>query len=323
MAKTSSRLGRGLSSLIAGGTTPEPVSSSEVAKPSGTLSVIADDEPDSLATPKMETDANTTEKLVEVSLDSLVANPYQPRKVIEPETIRELASSIASEGLLQPVVARKVGDKFELVAGERRWRAHQLLGKSKILVRVLPTSDVSSASLSLIENLQREGLNAIEEALGYNSLVVDFNLTQANVAERVGKSRTHVTNLIRLLQLDDELKVLLSSRKLNVGHAKVLLGIEDKDLRNEIGKKAAEEGWSVRQCENAVEDIKNPLQFAHKQNLRSSNQLFANFAKLAEKSLERKVSIKSDSMGKGNISLNFTGESDLIELLNLLGVTSK
>ena len=323
MAKTSSRLGRGLSSLIAGGNTPEPVSSSEVAKPSGALSVIADDEPDSLTTSKMETDANTTEKLVEVSLGSLVANPYQPRKVIEPETIRELASSIASEGLLQPVVARKVGDKFELVAGERRWRAHQLLGKSKILVRVLPTSDVSSASLSLIENLQREGLNAIEEALGYNSLVVDFNLTQANVAERVGKSRTHVTNLIRLLQLDDELKVLLSSRKLNVGHAKVLLGIEDKDLRNEIGKKAAEEGWSVRQCENAVEDIKNPLQFAHKQNLRSSNQLFANFAKLAEKSLERKVSIKSDSMGKGNISLNFTGESDLIELLNLLGVTSK
>jgi len=323
MAKTSSRLGRGLSSLIAGGTTSEPASSSEVAKPSGALSVIPDVEPDSLATPKMETDANTTEKLVEVALDSLVANPYQPRKVIEPETIRELASSIASEGLLQPVVARKVGDKFELVAGERRWRAHQLLGKSKILVRVLPTSDVSSASLSLIENLQREGLNAIEEALGYNSLVVDFNLTQANVAERVGKSRTHVTNLIRLLQLDDELKVLLSSRKLNVGHAKVLLGIEDKDLRNEIGKKAAKEGWSVRQCENAVEDIKNPLQFANKQNLRSSNQLFANFAKLAEKSLDRKVSIKSDSMGKGNISLNFTGESDLIELLNLLGVTSK
>jgi len=323
MAKTSSRLGRGLSSLIAGGTTSEPASSSEVAKPSGALSVIPDVEPDSLATPKMKTDANTTEKLVEVALDSLVANPYQPRKVIEPETIRELASSIASEGLLQPVVARKVGDKFELVAGERRWRAHQLLGKSKILVRVLPTSDVSSASLSLIENLQREGLNAIEEALGYNSLVVDFNLTQANVAERVGKSRTHVTNLIRLLQLDDELKVLLSSRKLNVGHAKVLLGIEDKDLRNEIGKKAAKEGWSVRQCENAVEDIKNPLQFANKQNLRSSNQLFANFAKLAEKSLDRKVSIKSDSMGKGNISLNFTGESDLIELLNLLGVTSK
>jgi ParB family chromosome partitioning protein len=323
MAKTSSRLGRGLGSLIAGGTTPKPVSSPEVTKPSGSVSIIPDNKPDNPATPKIETDANTTEKLVEVSLDSLVANPYQPRKVIEPETIRELASSIASEGLLQPVVARKVGDKFELVAGERRWRAHQLLGKSKILVRVLPTSDVSSASLSLIENLQREGLNPIEEALGYNSLVVDFNLTQANVAERVGKSRTHVTNLIRLLQLDDELKVLLSSRKLTVGHAKVLLGIEDNKLRNEIGIKAAEEGWSVRQCENAVEDIKNPLQFANKQNLRSSTQLFANFAKLAEESLERKVSIKSDPTGKGNISLNFTGESDLIELLNLLGVTSK
>ena len=188
---------------------------------------------------------------------------------------------------------------------------------------MLPTSDVSSASLSLIENLQREGLNPIEEALGYNSLVEDFNLTQANVAERVGKSRTHVTNLIRLLQLDDELKILLSSRKLNVGHAKVLLGIEDKNLRNQIGKKAAEEGWSVRQCENAVDDIKNPQQFANKQIPRSSSQLFSNFAKLAEASLERKVSIKSDPMGKGNISLNFADESDLIHLLNMLGVTGK
>ena len=322
MAKTSSRLGRGLGSLIAGGTTPKQETSVEVTKPSNTI-LIPEDKPDNLAAPNPEAEDDNIEKLVEVSLDSLVANPYQPRKVIEPETIRELASSIASEGLLQPVVARKVGEKFELIAGERRWRAHQLLGKSKILVRVLPTSDVSSASLSLIENLQREGLNPIEEALGYNSLVEDFNLTQANVAERVGKSRTHVTNLIRLLQLDDELKILLSSRKLNVGHAKVLLGIEDKNLRNQIGKKAAEEGWSVRQCENAVDDIKNPQQFANKQIPRSSSQLFSNFAKLAEASLERKVSIKSDPMGKGNISLNFADESDLIHLLNMLGVTGK
>jgi len=322
MAKSSSRLGRGLGSLIAGGTTPKQETSVEVTKPSNTI-LIPEDKPDNLAAPNPEAEDDNIEKLVEVSLDSLVANPYQPRKVIEPETIRELASSIASEGLLQPVVARKVGEKFELIAGERRWRAHQLLGKSKILVRVLPTSDVSSASLSLIENLQREGLNPIEEALGYNSLVEDFNLTQANVAERVGKSRTHVTNLIRLLQLDDELKILLSSRKLNVGHAKVLLGIEDKNLRNQIGKKAAEEGWSVRQCENAVDDIKNPQQFANKQISRSSSQLFANFAKLAEASLERKVSIKSDPMGKGNISLNFADESDLIHLLNMLGVTGK
>lgn len=322
MAKSSSRLGRGLGSLIAGGTTPKQETSVEVTKPSNTI-LIPEDKPDNLAAPNPEAEDDNIEKLVEVSLDSLVANPYQPRKVIEPETIRELASSIASEGLLQPVVARKVGEKFELIAGERRWRAHQLLGKSKILVRVLPTSDVSSASLSLIENLQREGLNPIEEALGYNSLVEDFNLTQANVAERVGKSRTHVTNLIRLLQLDDELKILLSSRKLNVGHAKVLLGIEDKNLRNQIGKKAAEEGWSVRQCENAVDDIKNPQQFANKQISRSSSQLFSNFAKLAEASLERKVSIKSDPMGKGNISLNFADESDLIHLLNMLGVTGK
>lgn len=319
MAKVSSRLGRGLGSLISGGSTPVDNSSQEnqsIEEPR-VLNLDANTENKNI----QNVDSQTENTLIEVPLDQIVPNPYQPRKVIEPDAIRELAESISSEGLLQPIVARRVNDKFELVAGERRWRAHQLLEKSKILVRVLSTSDISSASLALIENLQREGLNPIEEAYGYYSLINEFNLTQTDVAERVGKSRTYITNLIRLLQLDDELKVLLSSKKISVGHAKVLLGIEDVKVRNDIGKKAAEEGWTVRQCEKEVESIKNPKSSSSDLKSNALNLQYANFAKLAEASLKRKVSIKSDPSGTGKISLNFNDESDLLILLNKLGVS--
>ena len=319
MAKVSSRLGRGLGSLISGGSTPVDNSSQEnqsIEEPR-VSNLDANTENKNI----QNVDSQTENTLIEVPLDQIVPNPYQPRKVIEPDAIRELAESISSEGLLQPIVARRVNDKFELVAGERRWRAHQLLEKSKILVRVLSTSDISSASLALIENLQREGLNPIEEAYGYYSLINEFNLTQTDVAERVGKSRTYITNLIRLLQLDDELKVLISSKKISVGHAKVLLGIEDVKVRNEIGKKAAEEGWTVRQCEKEVESIKNPKSSSSDLKSNALNLQYANFAKLAEASLKRKVSIKSDPSGTGKISLNFNDESDLLILLKKLGVS--
>jgi ParB family chromosome partitioning protein len=319
MAKVSSRLGRGLGSLISGGSTPVDNSSQEnqsIEEPR-VSNLDANTENKNI----QNVDSQTENTLIEVPLDQIVPNPYQPRKVIEPDAIRELAESISSEGLLQPIVARRVNDKFELVAGERRWRAHQLLEKSKILVRVLSTSDISSASLALIENLQREGLNPIEEAYGYYSLINEFNLTQTDVAERVGKSRTYITNLIRLLQLDDELKVLLSSKKISVGHAKVLLGIEDVKVRNDIGKKAAEEGWTVRQCEKEVESIKNPKSSSSDLKSNALNLQYSNFAKLAEASLKRKVSIKSDPSGTGKISLNFNDESDLLILLNKLGVS--
>lgn len=323
MAKSSSRLGRGLGSLIAGGmASKEPTApDNSAATLSGGLAVSTESilKPSNLEDASIEPEKGG-ENLYEIPIDSLVPNPYQPRKVIEPEAVRELAASIESEGLLQPVVVRKVGEKYELVAGERRWRAHQHLGRNSILVRLLKASDISSASLSLIENLQREGLNPIEEALGFYSLVHEFNLTQAKVAERVGKSRAYVTNFLRLLQLDEELKVLLSSRKLSIGHAKVLLGLEDEKTRNMLGKKAAMEGWTVRQCEQAVDEIRNPEKFT-RSTMSTIPQPFSNLAKVAQSSLKRKVAIKSDSFGKGKMSLSFHDESDLVQLLEKLGVT--
>lgn len=323
MAKSSSRLGRGLGSLIAGGMASKELTAPDnsAATLSGGLAVSTESilKPSNLEDASIEPEKGS-ENLYEIPIDSLVPNPYQPRKVIEPEAVRELAASIESEGLLQPVVVRKVGEKYELVAGERRWRAHQHLGRNSILVRLLKASDISSASLSLIENLQREGLNPIEEALGFYSLVHEFNLTQAKVAERVGKSRAYVTNFLRLLQLDEELKVLLSSRKLSIGHAKVLLGLEDEKTRNMLGKKAAMEGWTVRQCEQAVDEIRNPEKFT-RSTMSTIPQPFSNLAKVAQSSLKRKVAIKSDSLGKGKMSLSFHDESDLVQLLEKLGVT--
>ena len=320
MAKAPTRLGRGLGSLIAGGTSvkPKSTSSQSLVAPLNNPTVSSN-----IATTSEYKDLNKSkseEHFFTLPINSIVPNPYQPRKVIEPDAIRELAASIEAEGLLQPVTVRKVGDTYELVAGQRRLRAHQHLGRSEILVRVLEASDISSASLSLIENLQRAGLNPVEEAMGYHSLMNEFNLTQLNVAERVGKSRVHITNLLRILHLDEELKILLSSQKLSMGHAKVLLGVEDEKIRNALGKRIAQEGWTVRQSEKAVAEIRNPQQFVRQSKLNSS-QTYSGFVKVVQDSLNRKVAINSDPSGKGKISLSFRDESDLVQLLNSLGVS--
>ncbi|MDG0963932.1 MAG: ParB/RepB/Spo0J family partition protein [Opitutales bacterium] len=323
MAKVSSRLGRGLGSLIAGGTAAkvEGFSSSH-----STLSPVSIQKESIKNSPKRADEElvndSDDENLFSIPIESIVPNPYQPRKIIDPDAIRELASSIESEGLLQPITARKVGNSYELVAGERRWRAHQSLGRSTILVRVLKATDISSASLSLIENLQREGLNPVEEAMGYDSLVNEFNLTQAQVADRVGKSRVHITNYLRLLQLDEELKTLIVSRKLSMGHAKVLLGVEDEKTRNQLGKRVASEGWTVRQCEKSVAEIRNPQPIFRQSSIQST-KLFSNYAKISQDSLKRKVAINCDPSGKGKLSLSFDDQTDLIDLLKSLGVSIK
>jgi len=308
------RLGRGLGSLIAGGGvgvahSQEPVL--PVSKPVPEKVLVTEEVTIAPPEPKVEQVSN---QLQELAIDQVVPNPHQPRKVIDPEAIRDLAASIESEGLLQPIVVRPTNKGYELIAGERRWRAHQYLEKPTILARLLDASDLSSASLSLIENLQREELNPVEEALGYQSLVSDFNLTQAEVAERMGKSRTHITNLMRLLQLDGELKRLLAEGELSVGHAKVLLSIEDPKHRLSIGQQAVLEGWTVRQTEDALSrglvQTGAPLQRKN-----SSSVHYEELSKVTARTTGRKVKIKSTATGKGVISFSFKDESDLRTLL--------
>jgi len=324
MSKPSSRLGRGLGSLIAGGAgTPSSESTAPAASSveGGKPALVVRKLNDHPASTGISEGNEQGESLVEVLLSDLVPNPHQPRKVIDPEAIRELAASIESEGLLQPVTVRKTENSYEMIAGERRWRAHEHLGRKTILARIFMADDLSSASLSLIENLQREGLNPIDEAMGYHSLVHDFSLTQSKVAERVGKSRAYVTNLLRLLQLDDELRSFLSTGKLSIGHAKVLLGIADESKRLELGRRTVRENWTVRQCEQAVEEIRNPptsqVSFSDKN---FDSGLFSSLAKQAQVSLERKVSIKAGVSGKGKLTLAFDDRKDLESLLATLGV---
>jgi ParB family chromosome partitioning protein len=176
-------------------------------------------------------------------------SPYQPRKDIHPDQLKELAESIRAEGLLQPIVVRKAGEKFQLIAGERRWRAFQSLKLKTIPARILEASNASSAALTLIENLQREGLNPIEEAYGYASLIRDFDLTQEQTSERVGKGRATVANSLRLLLLDAEIQGFLAKGLLSVGHAKVLLGLEEASRRAILARRVIEEGLSVRALE--------------------------------------------------------------------------
>ena len=310
------RLGRGLGSLIAGG------------GQSGTILTEPPESPEDLVpnTPNLESEAvenNESElaiansgsnQLQELAIEQVFPNPHQPRKVIDPEAVRELANSIDTEGLLQPIVVRSNEHGYELIAGERRLRAHQYLGRSKILARVLEVTDLSSASLSLIENLQREELNPVEEAMGYQSLISDFNLNQQEVAQRMGKSRSHIANLIRLLQLDVELQRLLAQGELSVGHAKVLLGIEDLERRLSVGRKAVLEGWTVRQIEEAISAAQS-LPVAPISRKQSSSLLYEDLAHSTALTTGRTVKIKASAKGKGTISLSFKDETDLRKLL--------
>jgi ParB family transcriptional regulator, chromosome partitioning protein len=235
MAISKSRLGRGLGALIASGTTDAPKieSKTPVGPPAGGV-------PDAPG-------------FHEIPVHLVEPSPYQPRKDINTAQLSELAESIRAEGLLQPIVVRKVGGRFQLIAGERRWRAFQQLKLKSIPARVLEASDASSATLTLIENLQREGLNPIEEAYGYASLIRDFDLTQEQTSERVGKGRATVANSLRLLSLDAEIQGFLAKSLLSVGHAKVLLGVEEAAQRAILARRVIEQGLSVRVLEKLAQ----------------------------------------------------------------------
>jgi len=318
MSKPASRLGRGLGSLISGGTSPANEPSALVASTPLPAESAKTDLIKSSSVSSDRSSGKDTE-LLEIGTHQIVPNPYQPRKTIDPESIKELAASIESEGLLQPVVVRKILDDYQLIAGERRWRAHQFLKRDKILARVMTTTEISSASLSLIENLQREGLNPLEESMGYHSLVSEFGLTQAKVAERVGKSRSYITNTMRFLQLEEELRNFLADGKISPGHAKVLLGINDPKIRISLAEEIVKNGWSVRRCEEEIQK----LSIEANKGLSKSSARNAEFAPLAQKAtsvLNRKVKIQADPSGNGKITFSFQDEIDLKTLLDKLGV---
>ncbi|MEM8866664.1 MAG: ParB/RepB/Spo0J family partition protein [Verrucomicrobiota bacterium] len=332
MSSSKSRLGRGLGGLISGaGSAPAKKKTAAKApaakKKAATKKVAAVKKVASKTAPAakraLDLSAPVSSDVNEVAVKDIVPNPYQPRREITPDQVEELAKSILSEGLLQPVVVRQKGDTYELIAGERRMRAFELLKKKTIPVRVIEASDASSATLALIENLQRENLNPIDEALGYASLVRDFDLTQEAAAERVGKGRATVANALRLLSLNTEIQAFLSKRLLSTGHAKVLLGLESDEHRRLLARRIIETGMSVREAEAQVRRLKESGGSGKKARKVPEAEITAirDLEKRMGDHFNTRVSLKH-SPKKGKISIEYFGNEDLDRILEKIGLHS-
>ncbi len=290
-------LGRGLGSLIGGGVV-KPIAPAAPAAPIAATAVA----PGLL--------------LQELPLISIVPNPRQPRRDFDDAQVKELADSIRSEGLMQPIVVRKVKDGYELIAGERRFRAFKLIGQKTITARILEASDASSAVLALIENLQRADLNAIDEALGFASLMRDFNLTQEAVADRLGKPRASIANSVRLLALDNELQGYVRKGQLSAGHAKALLGIENVAHRVQVARLVIEKGLSVRATEAEVKKLVSSKKADRKQTVQT---VVADVQKRLASHFASPVSVIRKGT-KGSISIPFSSDDELARLLEKIGI---
>jgi len=307
-AAPKSRLGRGLGGLIAAA---KPAAAPHAHEPAGA------------AAPASALSAPGLAQYQEIPVHLIEPSPYQARREIAPESLDELAASIRSEGLLQPIVVRRVGERFQLIAGERRWRAFQKLAIKVIPARLAEASDASSAALGLIENLQREGLNPIEEAHGFASLIRDFDLTQETAAERVGRNRASVANALRLLSLDAEIQGFIATDILSTGHAKVLLGIEDTAQRSLLARRAIAEGLSVRSTEKLVQGAKTSRggkPGSRRRGLTSQDVVAIDgIQKKLTSHLGTRVAVLH-SAKKGRIVIEYHGNEDLQRVLRMLGV---
>ncbi len=245
MARRKSGLGRGLAELL-GEPLPAPPSISSFGE--GTFQQAATDP----IAPTGAEDGHTEGTLVDLPVSSIRPNPRQPRRSMDAEGLQELARSIQSAGVVQPIIVRPAGDGYELVAGERRWRAAQIAGFTVVPSILRSASDVESLELALIENVVRQQLNPLDEALALHVLLEDLGVTQEQLGARVGKSRPAIANKIRLLELPAEVQQLLAEGRLSEGHGRALLGAESRGVLVRLARRAAEEGWSVRLVEEAV-----------------------------------------------------------------------
>ncbi|NKF51884.1 ParB/RepB/Spo0J family partition protein [Shewanella sp. WXL01] len=251
--------------------------------------------------------------LVELAIDLLQPGKYQPRKDMSPEALEELAESIRSQGIIQPIVVRKVSDtQYEIIAGERRWRASQLAGLEAVPCIVKQVADEAAVAIALIENIQREDLNAMEEAIALARLKDEFELTHQQVAQAVGKSRVTVSNLLRLNSLNEPVKRLLEHGDIEMGHARALLAIEG-DMQTELARLVASKEMTVRETERLVNKALNPAKTPEK--AVKDHDVVRLEQQLIEK-LGAKVAINHGSKGKGKIVINYQNLAELDGILS-------
>jgi ParB family chromosome partitioning protein len=258
------------------------------------------------------------EPLAKLPIDSISPNPVQPRVVFQAERLEELAASIRANGILQPLIVRHYDGQYQLVAGERRWRAAKLAGLSEVPVVVQDIADPAMLELALVENVQREDLNVIETAHAYDRLCRELGLSQEEVARRVGKDRASIANTIRLLKLPESVQLLLSERKLSMGHARAILGLPDPRKQIEISERAVAQGLSVRQVESIVQGLTAERQESSKKKPPTQDPNVKAAVEELERALGTRVRITEISEQRGRIEIEYYSQAELDRLYQLL-----
>lgn len=277
--------------------------------------------------PKPEVKEKIVEKVVEkvvekpveqkIKLSLIEPNREQPRKNFDEEALQELSDSIKQYGIIQPLVVKKNADYYEIIAGERRWRAAKMAGLKEVPVIIKEYTDQEIVEISLIENIQRENLNPIEEAIAYKRLLDEFHLKQEEVAKRVAKSRTTVTNSLRLLKLDERVQQMVINEKLTSGHVRALLSIEDKNAQCEVAKKVFDEKLSVRDTEKLVKLVLSPKVPKVKKELTHA-EIYHDMEERMKEIFGSKVSIQRKSEHKGKIEIEYYSDEELERILDVM-----
>lgn len=258
----------------------------------------------------------------EISIEQIEANPNQPRREFDEEALNELANSIREIGIIQPITLRQVDDnRFQIIAGERRWRASQIAGLRAIPAYIRTIKDENVMEMALVENIQREDLNAIEIALAYEHLLSSTGMTQEKVSERVGKSRTAIANYLRLLKLPAQVQMALQNKEIDMGHARALLAIDSPSLQVKLFKEIQKNGYSVRKVEEMVQKLKNGEDIVSgKKKIASRQQVSEEFSALKQRMSDffsTPVQMTVSANGKGKISIPFANREELERIMSL------
>lgn len=273
-----------------------------------------------ISTESVRTQGSST--INEIPIDQIHPNAEQPRSLFDEEALQELAVSIKEIGLIQPITLRQLSENnFQIIAGERRWRAAQLAGLKSLPAYIRTISDENVMEMALVENIQREDLNAIEIALAYEHLLENTGMTQEKVSERVGKSRTAITNYLRLLKLPAQVQMSLQKKELDMGHARALLSLDSPSLQLKVFREILKNGWSVRKVEETVQQLKNGEEVeAGRTKVTAPSKLPAEVGAMRDAlsgMLNAKVQMSCSSKGKGKISIPFSSREELERLMQV------
>lgn len=291
-AKTNTGLGKGLGALLG----------------DSQYSVLAAN-----SSARVKADANTN-----IHIDAIEVNPGQPRVDFDEDALNELAQSIKAYGLIQPITVRPIENgRYQIISGERRWRASQLAGLTEIPAFVRSVDEVQSIQMALVENIQREDLNAIEIAVSYRRLLDECDLTQDELCAKVGKEKTTVVNYLRLLKLSQEVQIAVRDKKISMGHARSIVGFEDFDIQNKMLAEILEKGLSVRDTERLAKNIAEEVKPRKKSRIKLSDEV-EHFRKDLSVKFSTRVGITKDPSGKGKITIPFASEMELKQLMELL-----